>query len=288
MATQFSLSYDGEGNPSLVENKVESKAVAPTGTFNIDPFERVRTVRTDYTFESVDPFDYDNQLIYLQQYINDNDADVTTDNKGPDILAKDKLTAAQRQTVENLKKAGLLEEAETFEKTAKGIKTAETFKKISTGATLFGITNPFISLGSAFASGYTKYAEKKQSDIIDNYFQSDYFQAMYKAMDYEYAAYQDYDAYNDITDIGPTYTRDDVKVGTYFDAEDHGEPPSNNNNFDYEGDAYGTTPSSNYSSSGPSYSGMSSIGSGGGGGGADSGANSAASGSGSTDTCGSF
>lgn len=75
MATQFSLSYDGEGNPSLVENKVESKAVAPTGTFNIDPFEPVRTVRTDYTFESVDPFDYEQQLTYLKTFITDNDAD---------------------------------------------------------------------------------------------------------------------------------------------------------------------------------------------------------------------
>jgi len=49
---------------------------------------------------------------------------------------------------------------------------------------------------------------------------------MAKQMDYEYAAYGDYDAYNDITDIGPMYTRDDVKVGTYFDEEDHGEPPT--------------------------------------------------------------
>lgn len=78
MATQFSLSYDGEGNPSLVENKVESKVTAPTGTFNIDPFEPVRTVRTDYTFEStdsIDPFSYEQQLTYLQTFIRDNDAD---------------------------------------------------------------------------------------------------------------------------------------------------------------------------------------------------------------------
>ena len=58
--------------------------------------------------------------------------------------------------------------------------------------------------------------EKTQSNIIDSYFESDYYQNMAKQMDYEYAAYGDYDAYNDITDIGPMYTRDDVKVGTYL------------------------------------------------------------------------
>jgi hypothetical protein len=249
MATQFSLSYDNAGNASLVENKIATKA-AVTGTFNIDPYAPIRSVRTDYTFTSTDPFDYDNQLIYLEQYIKDNDADMDDNNRGPDILAKDKLTAAQRQTVENLKKAGLLEEAEQYEKTAKGLKTAAGFKTFTTGANLLGFSNPFIAAGSLFASGYTKYAEKTQSNIIDSYFESDYYQNMAKQMDYEYAAYGDYDAYNDITDIGPMYTRDDVKVGTYFDEEDHGEPPASTDksSFDYESEAYGTTsPTPDYS-----------------------------------------
>ena len=55
---------------------------------------------------------------------------------------------------------------------------------------------------------------KIQSNIIDSYVESDYYQNMANQMDYEYAAYGDYDSYNDIVDIGPMYTRDDVKVGT--------------------------------------------------------------------------
>jgi hypothetical protein len=293
MATQFSLSYDNAGNASLVENKIATKA-AVTGTFNIDPYAPIRSVRTDYTFTSTDPFDYDNQLIYLEQYIKDNDADMDDNNRGPDILAKDKLTAAQRQTVENLKKAGLLEEAEQYEKTAKGLKTAAGFKTFTTGANLLGFSNPFIAAGSLFASGYTKYAEKTQSNIIDSYFESDYYQNMAKQMDYEYAAYGDYDAYNDITDIGPMYTRDDVKVGTYFDEEDHGEPPNDTgtSNFDYESDAYGTSSTPDYSN--VTTGGPPSQGGGGGGppsrgGGADMGGRSpGSSGPGGSDEMGSF
>tara|TARA_A100001391_G_C4990292_1_gene257897 strand:- start:48 stop:917 length:870 start_codon:yes stop_codon:yes gene_type:complete len=289
MATQFSLSYDSAGNASLVENKITSKP-AITGKFDIDPYEPIRTVSTDYTF--TDPFDYDNQLVYLQQYINDNDADIDDDD-GPDILAKDKLTVAQRQTVENLKKAGLFKEAEDFEKTAKGLKTAEGFKTVAKGASLFGISNPAIAIGSIFASVYTYSAEKKQSEIIDSYFESDYFQNMAKQMDYEYAAYNDYDAYNDIVDFGPMYTRDDVKVGTYFDAEDHGEPPSDTgtSGFDYESDAYGTSSTPDYSN--VRTGGPPSQGGGGGppsrGGGADMGGGSpGSSGPGGSDEMGSF
>ena len=225
MATQFSLNYDSAGNASLVENKIATKAAA-TGTFDIDPYTPIRSVKTDYTFSPTEPFDYDNQLIYLEQYIKDNDADTDDNNMGPDILAKDKLTPGQIQTIEYLKKAGLLEEAKQYEKISKGLKTAAGFKKVSMGASIFGISNPFIAIGSLFASGYTKYAEKIQSNIIDSYVESDYYQNMANQMDYEYAAYGDYDSYNDIVDIGPMYTRDDVKVGTYFDKEDHGEPPT--------------------------------------------------------------
>ena len=78
MATQFSLSYDSEGNPNLVKNEVASKSQATTGTFDIDPYEPIRTVRTDYefTYNPEDPFSYEQQLIYLQSYVDDNDADV--------------------------------------------------------------------------------------------------------------------------------------------------------------------------------------------------------------------
>jgi len=82
MATQFSLSYDSAGNASLVENKIASKP-AITGKFDIDPYAPVRSVSTDYSFTPTnqDTFDYENQLIYLNQFIKDNDSDVDREIK---------------------------------------------------------------------------------------------------------------------------------------------------------------------------------------------------------------
>jgi len=82
MATQFSLSYDSAGNASLVENKIASKP-AITGKFDIDPYAPVRSVSTDYSFTPAnqDTFDYENQLIYLEQFIKDNDSDVDKEFK---------------------------------------------------------------------------------------------------------------------------------------------------------------------------------------------------------------
>ena len=93
MATQFSLSYDSAGNASLVENKIASKP-AITGKFDIDPYAPVRSVSTDYSFTPTnqDTFDYENQLIYLEQFVKDNDADVDKgikDDSFETLAAKD-------------------------------------------------------------------------------------------------------------------------------------------------------------------------------------------------------
>ena len=93
MATQFSLNYDSAGNASLVENKIASKP-AITGKFDIDPYAPVRSVSTDYSFTPTnqDTFDYENQLIYLEQFVKDNDADVDKgikDDSFETLAAKD-------------------------------------------------------------------------------------------------------------------------------------------------------------------------------------------------------
>ena len=52
MATQFSLSYDADGNPSLVKNTVEGKPPVIGTDFNIGEYKPTRTVSTDYSFTS--------------------------------------------------------------------------------------------------------------------------------------------------------------------------------------------------------------------------------------------
>ena len=66
MAIQYSISYDNKGNPSLVKNTIEgSKPVVKT-SFNIGEYKPVRTIQTDFDFDSIN-----NETVYqsLQKYI---------------------------------------------------------------------------------------------------------------------------------------------------------------------------------------------------------------------------
>ena len=70
MAIQYSLSYDADGNPSLVKNTVQGQAPVIKTDFNIGAYEPRRTISTDYTFtSSEDPFSEESQLKILQTYI---------------------------------------------------------------------------------------------------------------------------------------------------------------------------------------------------------------------------
>ena len=68
-------------------------------------------------------------------------------------------------------------------------------------------------------------------------------------MQTEYETYGDYDAFTDYS-AGPTYTREDLRPGTVFDAEDEGggDVPDistqTRSAFDYESQAYDTSSNS--------------------------------------------
>ena len=271
MATQFSLSYDGEGNPSLVENKVESKAVTPTGTFNIDPFEPVRTVRTDYTFESVDPFDYEQQLTYLKTFITDNDAD-------PDPGIKDDSfqTLAARDDKGNI--IGGLTAIEKAKLAAFKYSQLPTVAKFA-----ISTFTPFGFLGTI--------ANKIGESMLDPYYDPE--DPMY-----DYTGFGADLKEGDVSKPGmgyeAAYGSKFSTTGVVAEASEGAYDPGNTSDTSVAGQgyaaAYGTAEASEgaYSPSNNNTGGnYSTGGSGGGGGGADSGANSATSGSGSTDTCGS-
>ena len=222
MAVQYSLSYDAQGNPSLVKNTTTGSApVIKTDNFTVGEYTPKRSIMTDFDFE--DAFSPEQQYKILQTYIADNDADPGNDTNtgGPDIFKK-KYTLNEQQKINSLMMAGLDQEVEDYKKyvtrskTAKGLKTASMFLPAPFGTIL--------SIGSTFVGNQS---DKKVTEIIDSYYASDYYQDMVKQMDYEYDAYGDYDVYHDGSyNMGPTYNRDDLKTGTVFDAEDHGEPPA--------------------------------------------------------------
>ena len=72
-----------------------------------------------------------------------------------------------------------------------------------------------------FTLGLNKYSEYQRQNILEEYFETDYYENKMTGMQTEYETYGDYDAYTDYS-AGPTYTREDLKPGTVFDAEDEG------------------------------------------------------------------
>ena len=245
MAVQYSLSYDAQGNPSLVKNTTTGSApVIKTDNFTVGEYTPKRSIMTDFDFE--DAFSPEQQYKILQTYIADNDADPDNDTNrgGPDIFKK-KYTLNEQQKINSLMMAGLDQEADDYKKYVTRSKTAKGLKLISN--VLPAPFGTILSLGSTYVGNKS---DKEVTKIIDSYYASDYYQDMVKQMDYEYDAYGDYDVYHDGSyNIGPTYNRDDLKTGTVFDAEDHGEPPSDTgtSSFDYESDAYGTSSTPDYS-----------------------------------------
>ena len=222
MAVQYSLSYDAQGNPSLVKNTTTGSApVIKTDNFTVGEYTPKRSIMTDFDFE--DAFSPEQQYKILQTYIADNDADPGNDinRGGPDIFKK-KYTLNEQQKINSLMMAGLDQEAEDYKKYVTRSKTAKGLKLISN--VLPAPFGTILSLGSTYVGNKS---DKEVTKIIDSYYASDYYQDMVKQMDYEYDAYGDYDVYHDGSyNMGPTYNRDDLKTGTVFDAEDHGEPPA--------------------------------------------------------------
>ena len=105
MAVQYSLSYDADGNPSLVKNTVEGKAPVIKTDFSIGAYQPKRTVSTDYTFTSTseDPFNQESQLQILKTYIAENDSDPTTFATS-DARKRDTLSAMDKDKMSRIEK----------------------------------------------------------------------------------------------------------------------------------------------------------------------------------------
>jgi len=230
MATQYSLSYDADGNPSLVKNTVEGKAPVIKTDFTIGEYKPIRTVSTDYTFTSEDPFSRESQLQILNTYIAENDSDPTT-FVDRDVRQRDRLSAMDKDKMSRISKFVGKEAALSFEKYAKRSATAQDLKGV-TGAVGLFTSNPLNTIINIGARAVGNYSDKQIDKIMNNMYASENFQNYMKELDYEYDAYQDYDVYNDFSGA-PNYRDEsgylDVRPGTVFDAEDeenYSDPPA--------------------------------------------------------------
>ncbi len=87
MAIQYSLSYDAQGNPSLVKNTTTGSApVIKTDNFTVGEYSPKRSIMTDFNFD--DAFSPEQQYKILQTYITDNDSDPDNDLPNLDEQSK--------------------------------------------------------------------------------------------------------------------------------------------------------------------------------------------------------
>ena len=231
MAIQYSLSYDADGNPSLVKNTVQGQAPVIKTDFNIGAYEPRRTVSTDYTFtSSEDPFSEESQLKILKTYIAENDSDPNTFAGDP--RSRDMLTAMDKDKMARLAKFTGKGSAMDYEKYATRSATAKEIRNLTSTIGLIS-SNPLTTILGTGARVVENYSDRQITKLMDNVYASQEYQDYMKNLDYEYDAYQDYDVYNDFQG-GPNYRDDkgylDIKPGTVFDADtdpaDQGVQPS--------------------------------------------------------------
>ena len=264
MAIQYSLSYDTDGNPSLVKNTVKGSTPVIKQDFNIGAYEPRRTISTDYTFTSDDPFGEESQLQILKTYIAENDSDPTTFTG--DVRQRDMLSAMDKDKMSRISKFVGKEAALNFEKYAKRSATAKELKSI-TGAIGLFTSNPLNTIVNIGARAVGNYSDKQIDKMMNNMYASENYQNYMRELDYEYAAYQDYDVYNDFQGA-PNYRDDkgylDIRPGTVFDAEDqedYSDPPAPTPSLDIpdrgRGESKSSTTQSNRDTAGdaPGYSG---------------------------------
>jgi hypothetical protein len=231
MAIQYSLSYDADGNPSLVKNTVKGSTPVIKTDFNIGAYEPRRTVLTDYEFtSSEDPYSEESQLKILKTYIAENDSDPNTFSGDP--RDRDMLTSMDRDKMSRLKQFTGQQSAMDYEKYATRSAIASDLRS---GVNLIGLLTsiPMATMLGTGSKLVENYSDRQMTKLMDNVYASQEYQDYMKDLDRQYNEYQDYDVYNDYRG-GPNYRDDkgylDVRSGTVFDADtdpaDEGIQPS--------------------------------------------------------------
>jgi hypothetical protein len=96
VAIQYSISYDAKGNPSLVKNTVKGSAPVIKKSFDIGEYKPIRTVQTDFDFDSVTEQNAETVYQSLQKYIyqNDNNSDDRPQQSEQDKFLEQSFEAA--------------------------------------------------------------------------------------------------------------------------------------------------------------------------------------------------
>jgi hypothetical protein len=235
-ATRLVMTYDEAGNASFKSEVItNTRSAGSAKVFNIgeaiNRFQFDSSPSTEQTELVSDPLA--DTLIKIKKFImNEPDQD---DDQSLDIVKVKEFDQFDIKDVvtQNIYKALGESKGDKYSKYTTIADATNIFKTVNKGARTsknLGLTtaaiNPFVSLT---ATGLNKYSEYQRNNIISEYFDSDYYKDKMNTMQTEYETYGDYDAFTDYN-AGPTYTREDLKPGTVFDADtdpaDEGEQPT--------------------------------------------------------------
>ena len=232
-ATQLVMTYDDQGNASFKSEVVtNNRNVGSPKVFTIgEAINRFQFDTSPATQDDVLPDPLTEQLNVIRKFITGESSDGDQDSRVtlkefPQFNIRDSVTKDITDALgESAGKK--FEKYSTMADITGGLKD---INKTSRTVGMLGVSTPtFDPITSLLVTGLNKYSERQRENLIKEYHDSDYYTDKMNRMQTEYETYGDYDAFTDYS-AGPTYTREDLRPGTVFDAEDEETdftPPSN-------------------------------------------------------------
>jgi len=249
-ATQLVMTYDDQGNASFKSEVVtNNRNVGSPKVFTIgEAINRFQFDTSPATQDDVLPDPLTEQLNVIRKFITGESSDGDQDSRVtpkefPQFNIRDSVTKDITNALGE-SKGKKFEKYATIADITGGLKD---INKTSRTVGMLGVSTPtFDPITSLLVTGLNKYSERQRENLIKEYHDSDYYTDKMNRMQTEYETYGDYDAFTDYS-AGPTYTREDLRPGTVFDAEDEGGGEVTDINtqtrsaFDYESQAYDTS-----------------------------------------------
>jgi len=225
-ATQLVMTYDEAGNASFKSEVVTNQRdIGSSKVFTIgEAINRFQFDDSPATQNTTVDDPLSTQLNAIKKYIMGDSSD-DGETISTDYTKEFKQFSIRDSIVDDISKGLGESEGKKYNKFSTIADATGTFRSVNKNlglASSLGFNVPTADpITNLFTLGLNKYSEYQRQNILEEYFETDYYENKMTGMQTEYETYGDYDAYTDYS-AGPTYTREDLKPGTVFDAEDEG------------------------------------------------------------------
>ena len=222
-ATQLVMTYDEAGNASFKSEVVTNQRdIGSSKVFTIgEAINRFQFDDSPATQNTTVDDPLSTQLNTIKKYIMGDSSD-DGETISTDYTKEFKQFSIRDSIVDDISKGLGESEGKKYNKFSTIADVTGTFRSVNKNlglASSLGFNVPTAEpITNLFTLGLNKYSEYQRQNILEEYFETDYYENKMTGMQTEYETYGDYDAYTDYS-AGPTYTRADVKPGTVFDAD---------------------------------------------------------------------